>query len=184
MTGRTGYTGVTNDDPPYGPEQITDVYEHFDPLIGETAATASALPASGNWTGRTVYVQDTAAHYVWNGSAWKRLDAATTTAFSFTSFWSAGTPTPQVVTQGSRRFVEGIISSSSVAYAAGTEYTVGSIPSGATGVAPSSERIFPCMANGTAVFGVKFKTNGTVTITPNTSFSGALGLSLNGSWRI
>lgn len=56
MTGRTNYTGVSNGDAPnFGPD-ITDVYEHFDPLIGESVANVAALPASGNWVGRSIYV--------------------------------------------------------------------------------------------------------------------------------
>lgn len=75
MAGKTGYTGVSNGDAPdFGPD-ITDVYEHFDPLIGESAADASALPSSGNWAHREVMALDTKIVYRHDGSAWKAWDS-------------------------------------------------------------------------------------------------------------
>lgn len=70
MTGFTGYTGVSNDNTFAPPADITAVYAHFDPLIGETVATAADLPASGNWTGRSIFVADQGRVLVWSGSAW------------------------------------------------------------------------------------------------------------------
>lgn len=64
MTGRTGYTAVSNGDAPDFGGDITNVYEHFDPLIGESVDTAASLPSSGNWVGRTVLVEDTGIQYV------------------------------------------------------------------------------------------------------------------------
>lgn len=69
MAGKTGYT-------PTGPAmqgraQIDDVYEHFDPLVGEARANAAALPATGNWPGRAIMLQDTGRMVVWTGSAWR-----------------------------------------------------------------------------------------------------------------
>lgn len=77
MTGFTGYTGVTNDNPFAPPADMTAVYEHFDPLVGETVATAADLPAASNWVGRTVYVADTKTLYVWDGAAWGSINADT-----------------------------------------------------------------------------------------------------------
>jgi hypothetical protein len=68
MAGRTGYTEFDNGLPPEGPDQMNGIYEHFDPLVGETAALISDLPPTGNWTGRTVYVVEVEALYVWDGS--------------------------------------------------------------------------------------------------------------------
>lgn len=78
MAGRTGYTPITNADPMLGPEQITEVYEHFDPLIGESRASAGALPTSGNWLGRIIMAEDTGALYVCTAlpGTWKRYTAA------------------------------------------------------------------------------------------------------------
>lgn len=70
MAGLTGYTAPTNGDAPEGPEQMENIYEHFDPLVGETVTTASSLPASGNWVGRRIYVQDDQSTRVWTGAAW------------------------------------------------------------------------------------------------------------------
>jgi hypothetical protein len=50
---------------------MTIIYEHFDPLIGESVETATALPSSGNWPNRTVMAEDTKIVHVWNGSAWR-----------------------------------------------------------------------------------------------------------------
>lgn len=86
MTGRTGYTEITNGDAPdFGPD-ITSVLEHFDPLIGESAADASSLPASGNWVGRTILVEDIDDLYVCTGlpNSWQRATRSST---------STGTPT-------------------------------------------------------------------------------------------
>jgi hypothetical protein len=80
MTGRTNYTGVSNGDVPDFGTDITDVYEHFDPLVGESAATVGALPSTGNWTGRTVWVVAESAHYVWTGSTWDDQGAPESTS--------------------------------------------------------------------------------------------------------
>lgn len=71
MTGRTGYTGITGASPMNGPEQITDVYEHFDPLIDASIATIALLPAVGNWVGREYFVEEDGSIRRWNGTAWK-----------------------------------------------------------------------------------------------------------------
>lgn len=75
MAGKTGYTEVTNAMPPEGPDQINDVYEHFDALTGETVTTASNLPASGNWLNRTIMATDTKERYVCVAlpGTWKKL---------------------------------------------------------------------------------------------------------------
>ncbi len=44
MAGRTGYTGIAANGPMRGPEQITDVYEWFDPLIDGVIDKAANLP--------------------------------------------------------------------------------------------------------------------------------------------
>lgn len=78
MTGRTDYTEVTNGSPMLGPEQITAVYEHFDPLVGESVAAVASLPSSGNWVGRTVFAVDTGSLYVCSAlpGTWKRVTPA------------------------------------------------------------------------------------------------------------
>lgn len=90
MAGNTGYTPVSNADPMQGPAQITDVYEHFDPLIGERRANAGALPTSGNWPGRTIFVEDIKCPHTWNGATWQRGMGA----------WLSWTPTLQNISLG------------------------------------------------------------------------------------
>ncbi len=55
MAGRTGYTGIAANGPMRGPEQITDVYEWFDPLIdGVIDKAANLPPATSTFPGREV----------------------------------------------------------------------------------------------------------------------------------
>jgi hypothetical protein len=94
MTGRTGYTEETATeafDPVGTPNRI---FSWFDALVGESVATASALPASGNWNGRTIFVVDVKAVYVW-ATSWSRVVSVPTawTGVSFaTGFQNLGTP--------------------------------------------------------------------------------------------
>lgn len=83
MAGRTGYTPITNASAMLGPEQITAVYEHFDPLVDGSRLDATGLPSTGNWQGRTLFLEDTKTVVVWNGSAWIRFDTQ----------WQSYTPT-------------------------------------------------------------------------------------------
>jgi len=53
---------------------MTEIYEHFDPLIGESVSTVSALPVGNNWVGRHIYVEAEDGDFRWDGSAWKRAD--------------------------------------------------------------------------------------------------------------
>jgi hypothetical protein len=55
---------------------MTDIYEHFDPLVGETRSTVAGLPGSGNWIGRTIYVQETKTVYVCTALPWTWVPAA------------------------------------------------------------------------------------------------------------
>lgn len=83
MAGRTGYTPITNASAMLGPAQITAVYEHFDPLVDGSRLDSTGLPSTGNWQGRTLFLEDTKTVAVWNGSAWIRFDTQ----------WIAYTPT-------------------------------------------------------------------------------------------
>lgn len=83
MAGRTGYTPITNASAMLGPDQITAVYEHFDPLVDGSRLDSTGLPSTGNWQGRTLFLEDTKTVVVWNGSAWIRFDTQ----------WIAYTPT-------------------------------------------------------------------------------------------
>lgn len=74
MAGRTGYTPITNASAMLGPEQITAVYEHFDPLVDGSRLDATGLPSTGNWQGRTLFLEDTKTVVVWDGAAWIRFD--------------------------------------------------------------------------------------------------------------
>jgi len=71
MAGRTGYTALSNSSPMAGPTQINAVSSWFDTLVGEERATVAALPSSGNWVGRTIYVRADRSQRVWSGSGWE-----------------------------------------------------------------------------------------------------------------
>jgi hypothetical protein len=94
MTGRTGYTAVSNSKVPDFGGDITAVYAHFDALINETRANAAALPISGNWAGRLIGVQDTGAVYWWTGSAWRPTALGTVPSVRLrrTALHSSGSP--------------------------------------------------------------------------------------------
>lgn len=70
MVGRTGYTPPNAGMSPNGPAQMTAIYEHFDSKVGESVALISSLPASGNWTGRTIAVEQDKTIRTWFGSSW------------------------------------------------------------------------------------------------------------------
>lgn len=55
--------------PTFGTD-LTELADDVAQLIGETEPTVGDLPASGNWTGRTIYVQSDGRLYTWSGSAW------------------------------------------------------------------------------------------------------------------
>lgn len=67
---------VTGGDPPIGssefnpPLHFDEVYQHFGAPDMFAVANAAALPASGNWPGRTLMTDDTKTLYMWTGSAW------------------------------------------------------------------------------------------------------------------
>lgn len=90
MAGKTGYTAISNGSA-FGFDQINGGFAHFDALIGETVATATSLPASGNWTGRTVFVQDVAGLSVWDGTKWvaTRSDTGRVNVTSFGNGFTA-----------------------------------------------------------------------------------------------
>lgn len=102
------------------------------------------------------------------------------TALTYVGIYSAGSPAPQIVDQGGRVHLSGLVTSSSANFLAGTTYTIGSVPSGK---APVDTKRFACMSNVTAVAQVTVAPTGVITIVLNTSFTGALTLSLDGcSW--
>lgn len=54
---------------------LTQISSDAGSLIGESVATVLALPASGNWVGRTITVtgaDNSYLKYVWTGTAWVR----------------------------------------------------------------------------------------------------------------
>ncbi|MDN4598450.1 hypothetical protein [Leifsonia virtsii] len=137
--------------------------------------------------GQLAYALDT-------GNLWEYIASATTpdwyhvggkpqfAAFSPTGLYTAGTPTPQAAMSAGRVFLEGKVGSSSASFTAGTTYTIGSIPAA---FAPPADVGIPLTSNLTAVALLTVTSGGTVTIVLNTSFTGALNLSLAGaSWRV
>ena len=77
MTGVTGFPGVANSDPMKGPQQMTDIGQHFDDLAAETVPTASALPSQGNWKKRLIMAEDTGMLYICTAlpGTWRRITA-------------------------------------------------------------------------------------------------------------
>lgn len=62
MTGRTNFTSTP---PAFDPQTHIDaVCTHFDALVGESKANAAALPATGNWVGRSITTVDTGSLYL------------------------------------------------------------------------------------------------------------------------
>lgn len=72
MAGRTGYTPVGNTDA-FGFDQINAGFAHFDGKIGESVTNVTDLPATGNFTGRRIYVTSTLTGHVWTGSVWRTI---------------------------------------------------------------------------------------------------------------
>lgn len=64
----TGAPVPTGSSPFDVPGDLGKLADHFGD--GFSVATASGLPSSGNWVGRSMWVVDEALIYVWNGSAW------------------------------------------------------------------------------------------------------------------
>lgn len=128
----------------------------------------------------TVYADSNAnlnGDYRWTGSAWVR-DWALAGTLTPVSFYTAQV---DIIRQGGRIYLEGVIGSSAVSFVAGTTYTVGNIPSA---LAPARAQVFACVANSTALAGLGIGTDGTVTMVLNSSFSGALVLQTGStSWR-
>lgn len=72
-TGRTGHPDL-GDLAAFDPDnQMLAIYNFFDVLVGERRATAADLPATGNWSGRTIMVEDEPAPYQWTSGGWKRI---------------------------------------------------------------------------------------------------------------
>jgi len=69
-TSPKGFTQIANTDPPNGPSQINSAELFVENLIGEHVSTVSALPSTGNWVGRSIFVTALTEYRVWNGSAW------------------------------------------------------------------------------------------------------------------
>jgi len=114
MTGRTNYTEVANSGPMQGPAQITGVFEHFDPLLGETKPTAANLPLSGNWIGRTILVEDSGISRVWLGSGWGYGDGDTgwitlTPATGWTAYLPSVWGTPAYRFRSGKVSVQGVL---------------------------------------------------------------------------
>jgi hypothetical protein len=121
--------------------------------------------------------------YVWSGSKWNSTNSAFTVgAFTPTGIYSAGTPTPQAVAVNGRVYLEGLILSSSASFASGTTYSLGSIPAA---FAPPAKRIFAVSVNTVVVGALIVNTNGTLQWIPNSSFTNALSMSIDGpSWSL
>lgn len=89
--------------------------------------------------------------------------------------YSAGTPTPRLTLLNGWYALEGVVTSSSATFVAGTGYTIGTIPSAK---APAATRTYPIMTN--SVFGwVTVDSAGNVSIASSVGFTGALLAHIN-----
>lgn len=137
------------------------------------------------WTtpveGQSAYVigADATYEYIDGTVGWvHRLGKPVVSAISPAGGYGAGTS--RVIEAGGRISLEGVATSVSTTFTAGAVNTLGSIPSSK---APVADRTFACTSNFSAVAAVTISTTGAVTFVLNTSFSGALSLSLSGcSW--
>ncbi len=87
MTGRTNFAAPSNSDLPDGPTQLLALGNHFDALIGETAANAGALPTADLFVGRTVWTLDNWTEYVCTNAG----GSGTWVAVYYDSGWQAAT---------------------------------------------------------------------------------------------
>lgn len=112
MADVTGGTPPTNASAFAVPADIAAVYAHFGGPTKYTYATIASLPASGNWTGRRVYVAEDASFRVWSGSAWVSYasDGGTVTISTFSTNWSATVGyEPYIRVTGKRRDIFGAV---------------------------------------------------------------------------
>lgn len=67
-----GWQDIPNSAPMLGNDQIGQAARYAEQIATIAADTASDLPASGNWLGRTIWVTAENCGYVSNGTAWRR----------------------------------------------------------------------------------------------------------------
>lgn len=95
---------------------LTDLSNTAASLIGETVATVAALPASGNWTGRTITVTADGLQRVWLGS-WVVPGEAAADVATFASGVTAltGPHKPRLCQNGNQLFLYGAVTFASPA---------------------------------------------------------------------
>lgn len=154
--------------------------------VGSEAALLAQNPQT-YLQGTTVYCKDTTNKYradlVGSTPTWvgDQVTGAFTPA-SGAAGYAAGPVAPTLYRNGGRVYLEGnVISAGGVTFVAGTTYTVGSIPAD---FGPTVNAAFSCTSNATAVAQVVVTPAGTVTMTLNVGFTGALNLWLNNcNWK-
>lgn len=102
MADVTGATKPTNASAFDVPGDIADVYDHFGDSAKFTVANVAALPATGNWVGRRLFVQSDKTLRVCTAlpTTWEVLARAAVVT-SYTPTWTAaGGGTPAVGTGG------------------------------------------------------------------------------------
>ena len=129
------------------------------------------------------YNEDMTFEYVSAGVGWVLVSGKPAlTSVTHGTFggvvYSSGTPTSRVVELGGRISIEGMVTSGSAAFVAGTSYQIGTIPAA---LAPTSVRRFACVANGVPCELTVFADGG-VFIVLYVGYTAALSLTLNGSW--
>jgi hypothetical protein len=103
-------------------------------------------------------------------------------SLGFVGIYSSSVGAPaRLVEQNNRAHLEGEVTSTNANFTAGTTFNFGTLPTWAT---PATVRRFACTSNGTAVAAIYVWPDGTLSLTLNTTFTGALSLSLGGcSWN-
>jgi len=104
-----------------------------------------------------------------------------TGTITFSGIYAAGGVAPTLTSQSGRVALDGIVTSTTATFNAGTTYTLGSIP---TAFAPAAQQNFACVTNGSALATIAVTAAGGITMATNTTFTGSLLLSLaNCTWK-
>lgn len=135
------------------------------------AASNSAMLAYGD------RAQIPNAALEWNGTKW--IGGAPVTP-TFTGIYSSsGTIPVQLMIDGQRSFLKGLVVSSTANFVAGTSYDLGAAGAVPAGFRPAETRTFACIANITALAALQIFTDGSIKMVLNTTFTGALSLDVS-----
>lgn len=164
-----GFTQIAETDPPDGPAQINNAELFVENLIGESVSTRSALPASGNWVGRAIYVDDEDLVYIckalpgtWGVAAGDTGWQAATFPNGFISFDESSNKVKWRVKYGIVYWT-GLVKRTTASAIGAAQVAVVDVP---TAAAPSTNRRFACFAPKTMFTGTDPFVTVPVTVDP------------------